>query len=154
MGAGFVGRGRLRVGRLLSLCLHQYRPAGERILAEITRVKKTVSLRDRRLEAVAEAFATATPSGKRNSYGHHARASYIRAEAGETQPRSLAAAFLRPVEGVDLMRASIEALEAMATKFDDAYGPQADAQETMDVDRGVGNLGAIKAFVAKQIQDA
>ena len=108
----------------------------------------------RALEAVAEAFATATPSGKRNSYGHHARASYIRAEAGETQPRSLAEAFHRPVDDVDLMRASIEALEARATKVDDAYGPQADAQETMDVDRGVGNLGAIKAFVAKQIQDA
>lgn len=108
----------------------------------------------RAMESVVEAFATATPSGKRNSYGHHARASYIRAEAGETQPRSLAAAFLRPAEGVDLMRASVDALEAMATKLDCAYGLQADANETMDVDKGVGSLGAIKVFVSKQIRDA
>jgi len=106
------------------------------------------------MEAVVEAFATATPSGKRNSYGHHVRAGYIRAEAGETQPRSLAAAFLRPVEGVDLMRASAEALEAMAAKFDRAYGPQGDADETMDVDKGIGSMAALKAFVAKQIRDA
>ena len=147
MGAGFVGEAGFGSGvyylyacvdtSLLVKNLH-----GDRDLAR------------RAMQAVAEAFATATPSGKRNSYGHHARASYIRAEAGETQPRSLAAAFLKPVQGVDLMRASIDALEAMATKFDDAYGPQADAQEAMDVDKGVGNLDAIKAFVAKQIQDA
>ena len=52
---------------------------------------------------MVEAFATATPSGKRNSYNHHARAGYIRAEAGDMQPRSLAGAFLKPVTGEDLM---------------------------------------------------
>ena len=147
MGAGFVGEAGFGSGvYYLYACINTdllvKNLDGDRGLAR------------RAMEAVVEAFATATPSGKRNSYGHHARASYIRAEAGETQPRSLAAAFLRPVAGVDLMRASVDALEAMATKFDGAYGPQADAGETMDVDKGVGSLGAIKIFVSQQVGDA
>ena len=147
MGAGFVGEAGFGSGvYYLYACINTdllvKNLAGDRGLAR------------RAMEAAVGAFATATPSGKRNSYGHHARASYVRAEAGETQPRSLAAAFLRPVEGADLLRASVDALEAMATKFDSAYGRQADADETMDVDKGVGNLAAIKTFVAKQIPDA
>ena len=147
MGAGFVGEAGFGSG-----VYYLYACINTDLL--VKNLNGDRGLARRAMEAVAGAFATATPSGKRNSYGHHARASYIRAEAGETQPRSLAAAFLRPVEGVDLMRASVDALEAMATKFDCAYGPQADADETMDVDKGVGNLSAIKAFVAKQIPDA
>lgn len=113
---------------------------------------------DRRLaaratEAATEAFATATPSGKRNSYGHHARAGYLRAEAGDVQPRSLAAAFLRPVAGDDLMAASVEALEDLAAKFDQAYGPQSSAGSVMHVGAGTGDLKAVQAFVAGQITD-
>ena len=76
MGAGLRRGGRLRVRRLLPLCLCGYQPAGEKTSMA------TATWHDGRLQAVVEAFATATPSGKRNSYGHHARASYIRVEAG------------------------------------------------------------------------
>ena len=99
-------------------------------------------------------FATATPSGKRNSYNHHVRAGYVRAESGEVQPRSLAGAFLKPVAGEDLMTASIEALETMAGQFDHSYGPQADACEIMNVSTGEGTLHAVKTFAAGQIADA
>ena len=147
MGAGFVGEAGFGSGvYYLYACINT-----DLLLKNLDGDR---GLMRRAMEAAVEAFATATPSGKRNSYGHHARASYIRAEAGETQPRSLAAAFLRPIEGADLMRASVDALEAMATKFDCAYGPQADADKTMDVDKGVGSLGAIKSFVSEQIGDA
>ena len=112
------------------------------------------ALARRAVEAVVEAFATATPSGKRNSYNHHARASYIRAEAGDVQPRSLAGAFLKSVTGEDLMTASVEALETMAARFDHAYGPQADACEFMNVSTGEGTLHAVKTFAAGQIADA
>ena len=147
LGAGFVGEAGFGSG-----VYYLYACINTDLL--VTNLGGDRSLARRAMEAAVEAFATATPSGKRNSYGHHARAGYIRAEAGETQPRSLAAAFLRPVEGVDLMRASAEALEAMAAKFDHAYGPQADADETMDVDKGIGSMAALKAFAAKQIRDA
>ena len=112
------------------------------------------ALARRAVEAVVEAFATATPSGKRNSYNHHACAGYIRAEAGDVQPRSLAGAFLKPVTGEDLMAASVDALETMAGQFDHAYGPQADACEVMNVGTGAGTLHAVKVFVSGQIADA
>ena len=38
------------------------------------------------LEALARAIATATPSGKQNSFAHRPRACYIRAERGKQQP--------------------------------------------------------------------
>ena len=147
MGAGFVGEAGFGSGvYYLYACIDTSRLVenldGDRDLAR------------RATKAVVEAFATATPSGKRNSYNHHARAGYIRAEAGEMQPRSLAAAFLRPVEGVDLMEASVTALETMAAKFDSAYGPQTDAKRIMDVDKGLGTLAEIKSFASEQIRDA
>lgn len=106
------------------------------------------------LQAVVEAFATASPSGKRNSYSHHTRASFIRAEAGSQQPRSLAAAFLNPVAGSDLLKESISQLKAMADKIDVAYGPTVQSSTEMDVISGIGTLADVKAFVSGQIGDA
>ena len=145
-GAGFIGQSGFGSGvYYLYVCIDTAllvrNLAGDRNLAT------------RAVEAVTEAFATATPSGKRNSYGHHARAGYLRAEAGNIQPRSLAAAFLRPVAGDDLMTASVEALEAMAAKFDRAYGPQASSSAIMNVEAGTGDLKTLQAFVAAQIAD-
>lgn len=101
--------------------------------------------------ALAEALATATPSGKRNSFAHQTRASYIRAEKGAAQPRSLAGAFFKPVEGDDLMAASIEALETLATSLDAAYGTCCDATEQMNIAIGSGTLAAIRAFARKTV---
>ena len=145
-GAGFIGESGFGSGvYYLYVCINTAllvrNLAGDRSLA------------GRAMEAATEAFATATPSGKRNSYGHHARAGYLRAEAGEVQPRSLAAAFLRPVSGEDLMAASVEALEATAAKFDQAYGPQTAACSVMHVDAGTGDLKSVQAFLASQITD-
>ncbi len=102
----------------------------------------------RAVGALAEAIATATPSGKRNSFAHQTRASYIRAEVGVAQPRSLAGAFFKPVEGDDLMAASVDALENLATSFDAAYGACCDATRHMNIATGHGTLAAIRAFAA------
>ena len=98
--------------------------------------------------ALAEALATATPSGKRNSYAHQTRASYIRAEVGTAQPRSLAGAFFKPIEGDDLMAASVEALESLASQLDAAYGTCCDNTDYMNVATSQGTLAAIRAFAA------
>ena len=149
MGAGFVGEAGFGSGvYYLYVCIDTD------LLVRNLDLDGDRELARRAVEAVVEAFATATPSGKRNSYNHHARAGYVRAEAGEVQPRSLAGAFLKPVTGEDLMVASVEALETMAGQFDQAYGPQADACEVMNVGAGAGTLRAVKAFVAGQIADA
>lgn len=104
------------------------------------------NLAARSAEALAEALAVSTPSGKRNSFAHQTRAGFIRAEAGAQQPRSLAGAFFEPVDG-QLMAGSVLALEEMVAKMNHAYGACSEAQELMDVDQGIGSLTEIKAFV-------
>ena len=106
----------------------------------------------RAAEALAEALATATPSGKRNSFAHQTRAGFIRAETGAQQPRSLAGAFFKPVAG-DLMAGSVTALEEMAGKMDAAYGDCAEATAVMNVAAESGDLAGIKSFVRGALAD-
>lgn len=101
--------------------------------------------------ALAEAFAVSTPSGKRNSFAHQTRAGVIRAEAGAQQPRSLAGAFFKPIEGDDLMAGSAGALTAMADQMDAAYGDCAEDTAHMDVAQGQGSLAGIAEFVRGQV---
>lgn len=103
---------------------------------------------DKRLAATAiaalvEGVATASPSGKQASFASRARAGYLRIEKGSQQPRSLAAAFLRPVHGDDLLAASIAAVEGeagLAAAMNNAYGPCFDAHYVMNVAGGQGSL--------------
>lgn len=99
--------------------------------------------------ALIEGLATVSPTGKQASFASRARASYILAEKGDQQPRTLAAAFLRPVAGADLLDESIEALERTREDMDAAYGACADAHKIMNV-RGRGaTLAEIKAFATE-----
>jgi CRISPR system Cascade subunit CasC len=107
---------------------------------------------DRELAArSAEALAVATPSGKRNSFGHQTRAGFARVEAGNQQPHSLAGAFFKPVKDADLMAASVDALSSMAAAMDKSYGECADDHRIMDVAAGVGSLAEVKGFVRAQV---
>ena len=147
MGAGFVGEAGFGSGvYYLYVCIDT------RLLLE--NLAGDHALARRALEAVTEAFATATPSGKRNSYSHHTCALHIRAEVGERQPRSLAAAFLKPVRDEDLLGASVCVLRETADAMDQAYGPLADETLEMNVAEGLGTLAETKAFVARQIANA
>jgi len=101
------------------------------------------------LSACVEALAKVSPTGKQASFASRARASYILAEKGAQQPRTLACAFARAVRDDDHIGKSIEALEATRDAMDKAYGACADARETMNVPAGVGSLAAIQAFVTQ-----
>ncbi|MBP8284151.1 MAG: type I-E CRISPR-associated protein Cas7/Cse4/CasC [Chromatiaceae bacterium] len=57
------------------------------------------ALADQALTALLESAATVAPTGKQNSFASRARASFILAEKGDQQPRSLSVAFLSPVTG-------------------------------------------------------
>lgn len=113
-----------------------------------------VALARKAAASLARALATATPSGKQNSFAHHPRAGHIRAEFGPQQPRSLAGAFFKAVEGTDLMAASVAAMEDMASKLDRAYEPSCDDRITMDVASGQGSLAEIAAFVTRHLPNA
>lgn len=105
------------------------------------------------VQALLEALATSTPSGKRNAFAHQTRAAYIRAECGGQQPRSLAGAFFKPVAGDDLMAASVTALEDMAEQMAAAYGPCCDEATVMNVPAGHGSLAALGRFAEACLTD-
>jgi len=141
-GAGFIGEAGFGSGvfylyACIDLALLADNLAGDTVLAA------------KSAGALVEALATATPSGKRTAFAHQTRAEYLRAEAGDQQPRSLAGAFLNPVESDDLMAGSISALESMAKRLDHSYGPNADSVETMNVSSGAGSLAVVRAFAEK-----
>lgn len=104
------------------------------------------------VEALLRAAATVAPRGKQASFASRARASYIMAERGPQQPRTLAAAFLKPVSpgelDGDLVAASIMRISAFRDALEQAYGKNADAREEMIVlpGKSLGTLAALVAF--------
>ena len=106
----------------------------------------TRPIRDASLAALVEAAATVAPRGKQSSFASRARAFYVLAEKGSAQPRSLAAAFLKPVTGSDQGGQSIASLEGFRDRLDAAYGSCADDRRTMNVEQGQGTLGDLLEF--------
>ena len=106
----------------------------------------TRAIRDASLAALVEAAATVAPRGKQSSFASRARALYVLGEKGSAQPRSLAAAFLKPVIGSDQGGQSIAALEGFRDRLDAAYGSCADGRYTVNVERGEGTLSDLREF--------
>ena len=106
-------------------------------------------VRDSALEALVEAAATVAPKGKQASFASRARALYILAEKGTAQPRSLAAAFLKPIGGDNQGAASVKALVAFRDRLDEAYGPCASERCVMDCvgEELQGSLAELHKFV-------
>lgn len=103
------------------------------------------------VEALVRAASTVSPRGKQASFASRARASYVMAERGEQQPRTLAAAFLRPVrprEGLGVLESSVEALERFRDNVDAAYGSCADARTHLLVspESVVGSIDDVATF--------
>lgn len=108
------------------------------------------------IDALVTCAATVSPKGKQASFASRARATFVMAERGPQQPRTLAAAFLKPVHTAegrdesrgDIGRISVDRLLGFCRNLDDAYGPGADAREQMHVtpERAEGSLAAIVAF--------
>lgn len=103
------------------------------------------------IEALVRCAATVSPRGKQASFASRARASFVLAERGSQQPRTLAAAFLRPVsvrDGGDVADASIHALRAFRDNLDQAYGACADERQELLVtaERVEGSLEQLAAF--------
>jgi CRISPR system Cascade subunit CasC len=121
-----------------------------------TNLGNDVALAQDAAEALVRAAATVAPSGKQASFASRARASLLLAEAGDTQPRSLAAAFLSPVpdRSNDPLRASAERLMKLKADFAAGYGEAGLASESMDLTGDVpsGTLGAVVAFVRAAVE--
>jgi CRISPR system Cascade subunit CasC len=99
--------------------------------------------------ALAEAAAVVAPSGKVNAFAPAPRAAFLLAEKGDVQPRSLAAAFAKPVRAeaeAGVIADSIAALKDMRRRMDEAYGAPPTAAVEMDVEAGTGTLAEVVAF--------
>ena len=117
----------------------------------ITNLVGDKSLADKAVAAVTEVAVKVAPAGKQNSFGSHAYASYVMAESGDQQPRSLSVAFLKPIGKQEEGYAdeAIKALETQAKNFDAAYGDCADARCRLDAVNGHGSIDDLLAFVCE-----
>lgn len=110
------------------------------------------ALAKKAIAALTEAALKVAPSGKQNSFGSRAYASYALAEMGDQQPRSLSAAFLKPIEqrsNPDFLTDAIAALNQQCENFDTVYGACADAREAFNVQTAEGSLDTLLAFVSE-----
>ncbi len=109
-------------------------------------------LADKAIGALIEAAVKVAPSGKQNSFAQQGYASYVLAEAGDQQPRSLAVSYLKPVEmrgygATDYLTQAIDAIRAQKAGFDQAYGACSDRAYELSVSEGKGNLQEMLAFI-------
>ena len=143
-GAAHIGEGGFGAGVFyLYLCVDRH------LLKD--NLQDDTSLTTKALNSLIEAAATVAPSGKQNSFASRARTSYLLAERGEQQPRSLSVAFLNaiPERGDGVLGNAIAALETQKRNFDQVYGDCADARCSFNVERGEGTLKAVLDFVAE-----
>ncbi|RMF17012.1 MAG: type I-E CRISPR-associated protein Cas7/Cse4/CasC [Candidatus Dadabacteria bacterium] len=103
------------------------------------------------VDGLIRSAATVAPGGKQNSFASRARASYILCEKGDAQPRSLAVAFLKPVEAVGggLLSNAIDALEEERQRLDAAYGDGDADAVVMNAQAGAGYLADIVTYAAE-----
>ncbi|TAN82756.1 MAG: type I-E CRISPR-associated protein Cas7/Cse4/CasC [Gallionella sp.] len=142
VGAGHMGETEFAAGLFyLYLCINK-----ELLIENLNGDK---ALADQALAALVEAAATVAPTGKQNSFASRARASFMLAERGSQQPRSLSVAFLNPVSGYKngMLADAIQALLETRNNMDQVYGDCADACLAMDAVKPEGSLQAMLDFV-------
>ena len=147
-GAGFIGEAGFGSG-----IFYLYIGVNQVLLLENLAGDK--NLVGRALSALVRAAATASPSGKKNSFANHVRAEYMLLENGDSQPRSLASAFTKPVGSCNQLAESVEALKKQRTAFAKAYGQ--DWSDDIELHVGVDDratLDELAAFAAAGMENA
>ncbi|MGD9818926.1 MAG: type I-E CRISPR-associated protein Cas7/Cse4/CasC [Desulfomonilaceae bacterium] len=98
------------------------------------------------LQALTEASTKISPTGKQATFASRSYASYVCAEKGNQQPRSLAVSFLNPVKGDNLLFDSIKRLEETRQSIDKVYGACSDESFFMNALNGQGSLNDLVVF--------
>lgn len=142
-GAGFVGEAGFGSG-----VYYLHVTVDENLLLKNLGGEKHRDLAARSISAIAEGFATTSPSGKRASFAHAPRASFILARHGRQQPMDLTGAFLKPVQGEDLLDASENALLEALDQMESIYGASADDQFLISFPKKKGSMEELKHWIA------
>lgn len=105
------------------------------------------ALADNACKALVQSAATISPTGKQNSFGSRAYATYMLAEKGTQQPRSLSVAFLSPIKTKNLGEDAVAKLEEARDRITKVYGKCFDEEVKMNALTGDGSLSDILKFV-------
>jgi len=142
-GSEDVGAAHVGTSEFAAAVFYHYVCVNRTLLIESLNEKP--ALADETIKSLLTACCTVAPSGKQNSFGSHARASFLLAEKGTQQPRSLSVAFLRAVEGPDILGSAINALTETRATMDAVYGKCADKIATFNAHgaKGEGSLQAV-----------
>jgi len=128
-GAAHIGETRFAAGLFYSyICINR------ELL--IQNLDGNEELANKAIRALTEAAVKVAPEGKQNSFASRAYASYVLAEKGDQQPRSLSVAYLKPInnrENDDFLRDAIDALVKQKDSFDRVYGKCADNRFELNV---------------------
>jgi len=101
------------------------------------------------MKALVEAACKVSPTGKQNSFASRCYASYILAEKGTQQPRSLSVAYLSPIKSRTLGDDAVKSLKDCRDKIDNVYGKCYDAKRELNTLTGEGKLDDILSFIAE-----
>ncbi len=144
-GASHIGETRFSAGLFYSyICINR------ELLIE--NLNGDEALANKAIRALTEAAVKVAPKGKQNSFASRAYASYVLAEKGNQQPRSLSVAYLKPImdrENKDFITDSITALVNQRDSFDKVYGACSDSHYQMDVSKVEGTLAELLGFVSQ-----
>ena len=143
IGAAHIGETRFAAGLFYSyICINR------ELL--IDNLNGNEELSNKAIRALTEAAVKVAPEGKQNSFASRAYASYVLAEKGDQQPRSLSVAYLKPInhrENDDFIHDSISALVKQKDSFDSVYGNCADLRYELNVSTKQGSLTELLDFV-------
>lgn len=143
MGAAHIGETRFAAGLFYSyVCINK------ELL--IQNLDGNEELANKSIRALTEAAVKVAPEGKQNSFASRAYASYVLAEKGDQQPRSLSVAYLKPInhrENDDFIHDSIGTLVKQKDSFDRVYGDCADLRYELNVPKEQGSLTELLDFV-------
>ncbi|MCQ8119040.1 type I-E CRISPR-associated protein Cas7/Cse4/CasC [Methylomonas rosea] len=141
MGAAHIGETRFAAGLFYAyICINRD--------LLIKNLDGNEALANQAVRALIEAAVKVAPEGKQNSFASRAYASFVLAEKGEQQPRSLSVAYLKPINHCD-EAAAIQALLAQNDSFDAVYGACADARYQLNVPERQGSLAELLDFVGQ-----
>ncbi len=145
MGAGHLGETEFGAGLFYLYVCIDCTSLAENLSGEVT-------IAQRALQALIEASTTVAPTGKQATFASRSYASYVCAEKGSQQPRSLAVSFLNPVKGDNLLHESIKRLEETRNNIDRVYGACADKTFFMNALSGQGSLHELVDFAKGTLQ--
>jgi len=147
MGAAHIGETTFAAGLFYSyICINQSLLV-ENLNGDKELAKKTI-------KSLTEAMIKVAPEGKQNSFASRAYASYVLAEKGEEQPRSLSVAFLKAIDNRnsdDFCKDAIAQLTDQYDAFCQVYElPGADScKYILNVSDRVGKLSELLNFVSE-----